>query len=240
MKRKMFISLFGVLAAFVWMPAYAQRNEPPIPEEPPPGIYILDTLDWLTSQQEAEINALIERLDQDGLTDMAVVTLNDCGTNKTNYRKSFLQAWSIGHVDDKDGLLILVCWYGGDKSRRSVEQEFGPGMNGILSSTITDRVAKENFVPAFQNDRPGDGLVAMVKNYDAILRSPKPAQSPSSVFFDSAFLFPFIFCGLLPMSILVLFARWIDKNSTNGGYSGGGDFGGDAGGGGDSGSSTSF
>jgi uncharacterized membrane protein YgcG len=179
MNRKISMCLFVMLSAFVWIPAYAQGDEPPIPDGPPQGTYILDLLDWLTSQQETEINALIQSLDQDGLVEIAIVTLDDCGTDKTQYRKSLLQAWRIGQANNDDGLLILVCWYGGDKSRRSVEQEFGSGMNRILSSDITDRVAKENFVPMFQDDRPGDGLVAMVKSYDTILRSPKNAPSTS-------------------------------------------------------------
>src|SRR5262245_36840588 len=132
MNIKISTCLFIMLSTFVWIPAYAQGNEPPIPDVPPPGTYILDTLNWLTSQQETEMNALIKRLEQDGLAEIVVVTLDDCGTNKTQYRKAVLQTWSIGHADD-DGLLILVCWYGGDKSRRSVEQEFGPRLNEILS-----------------------------------------------------------------------------------------------------------
>jgi len=49
----------------------------------------------------------------------------------------------------------------------------------VLSDTLTSQVAKRLFVPAFQEKRPGDGLVAMVREYADILQ--QGAQNPSSM-----------------------------------------------------------
>lgn len=175
--------LTGILLVLGVIPAQAQSAQPPIPPSPLSGNYIADELDWLSSEQEEVINSLVRGLDQDGIAEIAVVTLDDCGANKQTYRKSLFDQWGIGHADDNDGLLILACWYGGDPERRSIEQLYGPGLNGVLSSEKTERVAQTVFVPDFQKGEPGDGLVAMVTSYNILLRVPQHSESRST--FDS-------------------------------------------------------
>ena len=161
----------GILFVIASLPVYAQGLEPPIPAAPPDGKYILDRLNWLTTEQENTINTIVRGLDRDGVAEIGVVTLDDCGPDKKAYRKSLFDTWGIGHANENDGLLILVCWYGGDASRRSVEQLYSRGLNGILTSGRTDKIAQENFVPAFQADKPGEGLVSMVRTYNVLLRT---------------------------------------------------------------------
>jgi uncharacterized membrane protein YgcG len=153
----------------------------PIPAAPAKGSYILDQLDWLSADQEANINSIIQRLDHDGPAEIAVVTLDNCGSDKQAFRKSLFDTWGIGHVDDNDGLLVLVCWYGGDSSRRSVEQLYGPELKEILTSNQTGGTIQQYFVPAFQAGKPGEGLVGMVRTYNALLRtSMNPTSSRNS------------------------------------------------------------
>ena len=99
--------------------ALAQGNEPPIPPVPTNGSVVLDTLDWLDSIQESRINSINHQLDEDGIAQIAVVTLDDCGEDPQRFRNQLFRTWGIGHADDNDGLLILACWYGGDESRRT-------------------------------------------------------------------------------------------------------------------------
>ena len=169
--------LLIVLASLIAIPVHAQSEQPPIPAHPTEGGHILDELDWLTDEQEASINSIIRQLDNDGVAEIAVVALNDCGSDKQAFRKSLFDTWGIGHTDDDDGLLILVCWYEGDPSRRSVEQLYGPGLNGTLTSKKTDQIVQENFVPAFDQGKPGDGLVGMLRTYNVLLRTSKGSNN---------------------------------------------------------------
>lgn len=173
------IQLFPLLAlaSMIAIPVHAQSEQPPIPTRPVEGSYILDELDWLTDEQESGINSTIRLLDNDGVAEIAVVTLNDCGSDKQSFRKSLFDTWGVGHANDDDGLLILVCWYNGDASRRSFEQLYGPGLNGILTSKKTDQIAQENFVPAFEQGRPGDGLAGMLRTYNVLLRTSKGSNN---------------------------------------------------------------
>lgn len=226
--------------------ATAQGNEPPIPVKPPDGEYILDTLDWLTESQEAEITAIVSALDGEGKAEIFVVTLDDCGTNKTSYRKKILDEWGIGHADN-DGLLILVCWYGGDESRRSVEQQYGEGLSSVLSGAKMDQVAREGFVPAFQNNQPGSGLVAMIQTYEQILNTGNMSQNNIPNFNEYLNEWAKALLKLLLIGGVVVFLIAVTQNnrSYSGGVGGvggvGGDGGGGDGGGGDGGgSSTGF
>lgn len=170
MKKFTVILGISLLLFFSSRHALAQGSEPPIPPVPTNGSVVLDTLDWLDSIQESRINAINDALDQEGLAQIAVVILNDCGEDPQRFRNELFRTWGIGHADDNDGLLILVCWYGGDESLRTLEQETGFGLEGTLPDILTSRMARDYFVPAFQEDRPGDGLLAMVQQYDSILR----------------------------------------------------------------------
>lgn len=236
LKILFFIAMILLLTS---APVRAQSDNPPIPNPPASGRYVLDQLNWLTADQEGLINNLAAQLDQNGLAILEVVTLSNCGSDKTAYRKSILHSWKMGHTGKEDGLLILVCWYGGDKSRRSVEQEFGSGLNSFLTGEKTDQIARQRFVPAFQQNRPGDGLIAMVQDYDSLLRK-GPAKS-SGFNFDPDSLGFFLIVGLGIAAILFSQRR---KGSSQGdtyyGDYGGGGYDGGGGGSDGGGSSTGF
>ena len=181
MVRYKFIVMSLLVLSLQRSSVLAQDIEPPIPPPPTGGNVVLDEIDWLTASQEAEINSINRNLDEEGIAQLAVVTLDDCGDDKQKFRNDLFRTWGIGHVNDNDGLLILVCWYGGDPARRSLEQETGYGLEGTLPDILTSRMVDQKFIPAFQADRPGDGLVAMVREYDRILRDePQNPNVPGS------------------------------------------------------------
>ena len=203
MIRHKFIIGISLILCLQPMRTLAQGGEPPIPTAPTGGNVVLDTLDWLTPSQENEINAINQKLDQDGIAQLAVVTLNDCGDDKQKFRNELFRAWGIGHTDDNDGLLILVCWYGGNQSRRSIEQETGYGLEGTLPDILTGRIVDDEFTPAFQSNHPGDGLVAMVKQYNEILR--KGIEVTTTAPLDKNLAFFIIgFLGFIPGIVIVI------------------------------------
>jgi len=182
----------------------AQGTQPPIPPVPTNGNVVLDELNWLSPTQESEINSLNQKLDAEGIAQIAVVTLNDCGDDAQKFRNELFRTWGIGHPDTNDGLLILVCWYGGDQSRRSVEQETGYGLEGPLPDVLTARTVDEVFIPAFQANRPGDGLVAMVKSYDQILRQEMAVRSSANPVDINMLWIITGFLAILPGLVLII------------------------------------
>lgn len=172
MSRIMRLAVLAFLAVALLLPVVgvAAQSEPPIPPVPVNGNYVVDQLNWLTPAQVAEINKVVRSLDQEGLAQIAVLTINDCGSDVSKYRYDVFNKWHIGHANDNDGLLIAVCWFNGDKAKRTVAQETGLGMEGTLPDTLVNKVAKEVFRPYSAVNKYGDGLVAMVHTYDTIIR----------------------------------------------------------------------
>lgn len=165
---------------------FAQGGNPP-PPDPPVDSVVLDTLDWLSPTQEQEINDIVFELDREGLAQIAVVTLNDCGGDSELFRNQLFRDWGIGHADDNDGLLIMVCWYDGVQGQRVLEQEVGTGMEGTIPDLLTDRMFDQYFVPAFSQGKAdsevissgeaGEALVSMVIAYDDVIRQ-EPQPTP--------------------------------------------------------------
>lgn len=233
--RKLLVSLFLVafLAATIAPIAFAQGSEPPIPPVTVNGNYVLDQLNWLTPEQEADINAIVSELDTHNMAEIAVVTQNDCGSDSQTYRNTFFRTWGIGHKEKNDGLLILVCWYDGDKDRRKIEQEVGYGLEGMIPDLLTSKMVDTYFIPAFKADKPGDGLVNMVKAYDSVIRGntpeelvDKPQPSSSDILLYGTFLgLRCIWWVIILIIILIIAYIWavqngyIDPSSSS--YSGG-------------------
>jgi uncharacterized membrane protein YgcG len=237
MNRKLFF-LIGLATLLFTPPVNAQSGGPPIPNPPPSNSYVLDTLNWLSESQEQEINTIARQLDSEGKAQIYVATLDDCGSDKTQYRRDFFNTWKIGTQKSDGGLLILVCWYRGDKSQRSVEVKTDEKMQSVIPNALTATTAENNFVPAFKENQPGVGLVNMVMVFDNVIRGEKPASLPFSPQ-------QIITVGLIIVFGILLFflflrdkkggsssdGGWYDRGESGGGYSGGDD-------GGDS--STSF
>jgi uncharacterized membrane protein YgcG len=174
----------------------------------------------------------------EGKAQIYTATLDDCGNDKTQYRRDIFNAWNIGAQKSDGGLLILVCWYGGDKSRRSVEVKTDEKMQRVISDALTAATAQNNFVPAFKENRPGAGLVKMVSVFDSAIRG-----KASTLSFPVSWteIKPFLFI-LVVIFVIAIMLKGKKGNggdgSWYGGFDGGG--GGDSGGGDGGGSSTSF
>ena len=238
MDHKLF--LLAALAALLFVaPVNAQSGEPPIPNPPSSNSYVLDTLNWLSESQEQEINTIARQLDSENKAQIFVATLDDCGSNKTQYRRDIFNTWKIGTQKSDGGLLILVCWYGGDKSRRSVEVKTDEKMQKVIPDAVTATTAENNFVPAFKENQPGTGLVKMVMAFDNVIRNEKSASTSSALASWVSENMIWILFGVIMFLLMIDWKRiwrgegfgWVSGNGDGGDYGSGGDGGG---------SSTSF
>jgi uncharacterized membrane protein YgcG len=243
--KRIIIIIIALATLLLTTPAIAQSEFPPIPNPPASGSYVLDTLNWLGAAQEHEINAIARQLDEEGKAEIYVATWDDCGKDKTQYRREIFDRWNIGSQKEYGGLLILVCWYGGDPSRRSVEVKTDEKMQQVIPDAVTAKTAEDEFVPAFIEDHPGRGLVAMVKVFDGIIRHETTSNSLQSLISQiniGSFVIGLILVLFTINQIIGAFRGTWSGGWDGDNYGGGGDFGGGVGGGGGDGggSSTGF
>lgn len=243
MKRVALVSCL-LIAFLLPFGVFAQGQDPPIPASPPAGSYVLDNLGWLSSSQEQQIDLTVAKLDSENLAEIAVVTIDNCGDDKQKFRNDLFREWGIGHKERNDGLLIMVCWYGGDKSLRSLEQEVGYGLEGDIPDLLTSKVAQEYFVPAFKTGAPdsevissgkaGDALVAVVNVYDGIVRGDTPQKLQAESGGSSVNIWLIIIVVVVLVILLVLAILFGEELGGGGGYSSGGGGWGDSSSGGSS------
>lgn len=186
------ILLLVVLMSLIMVPVIgAQGSEPPqVPPPPANGWFVLDQLGWFTPAQVDLLNKKILKLKQETTAEIGVVTLNDCGGDHPKFRNDLFRKWGIGNKAKNNGLLILVCWQDGGKSR-TLEQEVGYGLEGSIPDLKTSLVAKQFFVSLFKQDGvaadkkrtdvqiivsgdAGQALMNMVLAYESIIRGQDP------------------------------------------------------------------
>ena len=228
MNRRL-LACFIAGAAFILRTgsAYAQVAVPP----PPTTGWVVDQLDIVSSEQEAEINNLVNNLDKDLRVQIAVVVMDDCGDDPTFMRGVIFDNWGIGHDDFDKGLLILACMYGDDPSRRTLSQEVGYGLEGDIPDITTARVRDEYYAPHARTGQVGEGILAMVRYYDGHLRSthvPTEKEEAQSTEAAKVLIVIFVIFLLLALVIALLAARPSSSGGgrghrrSSGGYDGGG------------------
>lgn len=198
--------------------AHAQRV--PVPPAPQSG-WIVDQVDILSPEQEADINAVIEALDKDKQTQFAVLTMDDCGPSITEFRTQVFRNWGVGLDKTDRGLLILVCMYSKEPKRRAIGQEVGYGLEGDIPDLITVHYRQDYFMPFAKKGEFGAGIVAMVHAYDNLLRGVLPEVEKAEPYQYSPLLMLVVFLLVLLVICGVIYVIFNSSVSDSGGYYGG-------------------
>ncbi len=249
MKKSLLITfLIGVFLLVV--PVVAQ--DAPLPEPPANGWFVLDQLGWFSQAQIDKMNTIAKGLKEAQLGEIGVATVNNCGGDHVKFRNDLFRKWGIGNKERNDGLLILLCWQDGGKSR-TLEQATGYGTEGIIPDLLTKKVFDTYFVPAFKgkdsnqvisSGAGGQAIVDMVSYYDTLFRGGKAAIQAATPVAPKGLDIPdwlviaavIIIIAIIVIFVLAIFFGVDFGSGTGGGYSSGGYSGGDSGGGsGDSG-----
>ncbi len=209
-----------LLLVHLW-PGIARAQDVPVPAPPSDG-FVLDTLGWFSAEQITALNASIDDLEKRTTAEIAIVTLDDCGADPTRFRNDVYRTWGIGSKEKSYGVLLLVCWYGGDKTRRTLAQEVGYGAEGVITDIVTRRTANDFFVPEFQSGDPttdgraASALMQMVERYKGMLLGEIVLTDPKPPFQ----LWQILLCMVVLILLFLILAVWINSGSNRGGSAG--------------------
>jgi len=112
---------------------------------------IFDNADLLTSSQEDSIFYLIENLDKEIGSQIAIITidtLNGVGINE--YSINQIEKLDLGRDKQKDGLLITVA-----HKDHSMRIEVGYGLERIIKDEISGRINRNVMAPKFREGKFG-------------------------------------------------------------------------------------
>jgi uncharacterized protein len=113
------------------------------PPARPTNSYVLDELDWLSPQQELEINQLSEALTKQAGFTLAVALVEDIGNEP--FRDAALkiaESWGIGNKETDEGALLFVVQ---NQRKRSIET--GYGSEPYLTDLECDQIQSRYLVP---------------------------------------------------------------------------------------------
>ena len=160
---------------------FAQTSGPytienvPNPKEQGNG-YVSDPGGIIGPMALAQLNAIASEMEDSSATEIAVVILPSIGDeNPKDFTTALFNHWGIGKSGKDNGLLILTVM-----DQRRTEFETGYGMEGILPDVICYRIGMQVLVPYFQEGKYGEGLVATLTRFQAIILKPESLEELQS------------------------------------------------------------
>lgn len=131
-----------------------------------PNAYILDEADVISPEAEEEIEEILELLEEENSTGIAVVTvasLQDYPIEE--FSIELAREWGIGQKDFDNGVLILVA-----PTEREMRIEVGYGLEGAIPDALANSIIGEIMTPNFQLGDYDTGLIEAVKHLDSLAR----------------------------------------------------------------------
>lgn len=232
-----------LLALLSMLPLLAPQD----PEIPKNDGWVTDLAGVLSSEEEADLERLMESYKSGTTHEIAVLTLPELGAQPIErYALEVARAWGLGGAELSNGALLVVS-----TNDRKLRIEVGRGLEGTLTDAISSRIIRDIIAPAFRGDGYYAGILqgvgamhsAIGGDYGPIERA-RPQRRPGgllSMLFNLVLLLGFAFLmsrgrgrgghggltGMLPWLIL----GSMSSGRRGGGMSGGRSFGGGAGGG---------
>jgi uncharacterized membrane protein YgcG len=114
---------------------------------------INDYANLLSPQQEAELGAFYESLEQEMGCQIAVLTIESLhGTSMEDYSLKVASAWGLGRRGIDDGILITVAL-----AEKAVRIEVGDGLKLLISTAVAQQIVQDTS-PEFAAGRFFKGL----------------------------------------------------------------------------------
>lgn len=125
----------------------------------------------LTPAERAALESRVAELQRKTGAQFAVVTLKSLeGGQVQDFTNKLFAKWGVGEKGKNNGIMLLVAI-----EDRKFWMEVGYGLEPILPDALAGRVLDEKLVPAFKQQRYGDGLAQAVNRAAEILERGEPA-----------------------------------------------------------------
>lgn len=129
---------------------------------------VVDAADLLSPEQEAELTALSEGIEQASSRQFVVATvpsLEDYPIEDYGYRLG--RAWGIGQSEANNGVILLVA-----PNERRVRIEVGYGLEPVVPDGYASGVINQTILPRFRDGDMAGGIVAGANEIAEQLRLP--------------------------------------------------------------------
>lgn len=149
-------------------------SEPATVPEPPASGNVLDSSDVLTSDEERELNALIDN--RNAGTDaarVAVLTVENADGSIEDYARMVATEWGVGDDGADNGVLVVA-----DTEERELRIETADGVREVFSDSEAEDVVEDVLEPAFADERYAEGLTEAVDQIYLYADGQEPPKDP--------------------------------------------------------------
>jgi len=167
-----------LLLCFWSVPSYALNlQDLPNPRQLN-GTWVSDTAEMLSPTAESQLNQMIDDLERQNGSEIAVVTVLTTKPYPTpkQFTTALFNQWGIGKRGQDNGILFLVS-----KNDRRVEIETGYGLEDILPDAKVGRIVETQIIPRFKQEDFEGGILAGTQALISVLIGEEFARSPRSV-----------------------------------------------------------
>ena len=115
------------------------------------------------------LNDALVQLEKETKIEFAVVVVNDFDDNYEDFEfaKALFDEWKIGKAGSNNGLLLFIS-----KDRRKYRFISGDGVEGLLPDIVLKQIGERNLVPAFRENRYGEGILDAINEISDKLTNP--------------------------------------------------------------------
>lgn len=159
--------IFVVLALVAML--YACEGTKPAVQEIRKEQRIMDEADLLTSQQEDSILAIMQELEKNVGSQIAVITIVSLhGEKIEEFSLKTAERLGIGRAKFDDGILMTVAL-----NDRQMRIEVGYGLEKIIGDEIAARIIREDLAPLFREGDYFKGIEAGVEKMKKLIEENK-------------------------------------------------------------------
>jgi uncharacterized protein len=166
--------------------------------------YVNDFAGVMDAATVQKIQALCKELEAKTSAELAVVTVKTIAPlDIETYGVKLFEKWGIGKKDKDNGILFILA-----VEERKVRIEVGYGLEGVINDALAGQIMDENVIPAFKQNKFGEGLLngaaAIAQKIIKGEPAPVPSGSESERFDD--WLLPIIITSIALIMVLSIFA----------------------------------
>jgi uncharacterized protein len=168
--------------------------------------WVTDLGGFLTPQQEAALETLMESYKQGSGQEIALLTVPDLGRRSPEaYALEAARQWGLGEKEKNNGALLLVA-----RAERKVRIEVGRGLEGTITDAISGRIIRRVISPEFKKGNFYQGLRAGIEAMHAAAggdyaRIPEERKRKSGGFM-----------GLIPMIFMIFIVSRLFRRGRGG------------------------
>lgn len=201
--KRILILLLGITVIQTLAASYTIQSTPN-PKTADRRTYVSNPDGIITSNTVSEINILLDSLEKNTGTEVAVVLLNSIGLEDINiFATELFKHWGIGKAQQNNGVLILFVL-----DQKKIRFETGYGIEGVLPDAISKRIQMQNMIPYFRNGDYDLGILEGTKKVVSVIRN-EPFDTQTQPAVNWREVIPYALAAYLLLGLLAIL--WIQN-----------------------------